>query len=132
METSVPDIYACGDVAEINNFVYGTWPSALTMGRIAGTNATGGDMVFPPMVLSTMFTSMNAKVFSAGNVDFCDPHLDILEHKSVQKGEFKKLFFLNNTLVAGILLGDTKKSTRIVKGIEKGYTEEEALKADIL
>ena len=132
METSAPDIYACGDVAEINNFVYGTWPSALTMGRIAGTNATGGDMVFPPMVLSTMFTSMNAKVFSAGNVDFCDPHLDILEHKSVEKGVFKKLFFLDNKLVAGILLGDTKKSTRIIKGIEKGYTEEEALQADIL
>ncbi len=72
------------------------------------------------------------EVTPAGNVDFCDPHLDILEHKSVEKGEFKKLFFLDNKLVAGILLGDTKKSTRIIKGIEKGYTEEEALQADIL
>lgn len=132
METSAEDIYACGDVAEINNFVYGTWPSALNMGRVAGTNAAGGDLKFPPMVLSTMFTSMNAKVFSAGNVDFCDPGLDILEHKSVKKGEYKKLFFRDDKLVAGILLGDTKRSTRIVKGIEDGYTEEEALKADIL
>lgn len=132
METSEEDIYACGDVAEINNFVYGTWPSALTMGRIAGTNASGGNLEFPPMVLSTMFTSMNAKVFSAGNVDFCDPDLDILEHKSIQKGEYKKLFFKDNRLVAGILLGDTKRSTRIIKGIEQGYSEEEALKADIL
>ncbi|HCW72410.1 MAG TPA: hypothetical protein DHM90_00005, partial [Clostridiaceae bacterium] len=83
METSEEDIYAAGDVAEINNFVYGTWPSALTMGRVAGTNAAGGDVKFPPMVLSTMFTSMNAKVFSAGSIDFCDPDLDILEHKSI-------------------------------------------------
>lgn len=132
METSEVDIYACGDVAEINNFVYGTWPSALTMGRVAGTNATGGDLAFPPMVLSTMFTSMNAKVFSAGNVDFCNPHLDILAHTRQEKGEYKKLFFLDHKLVAGILLGDTKKSTRIIKGIEKGYTEAEALEADIL
>ncbi len=132
METSEEDIYACGDVAEINNFVYGTWPSALTMGRIAGTNATGGDLIFPPMVLSTMFTSMNAKVFSAGNVDFCNPDLDILAHTSKEKGEYKKLFFQDHKLVAGILLGDTKKSTRIIKGIEKGYTEAEALEADIL
>lgn len=132
METSEEDIYACGDVAEINNFVYGTWPSALTMGRIAGTNASGGNLEFPPMVLSTMFTSMNAKVFSAGNVDFCDPDLDILEHKSIHRGEYKKLFFKDNRLVAGILLGDTKRSTRIIKGIEQGYSEEEALKADIL
>ncbi len=132
METSEEDIYACGDVAEINNFVYGTWPSALTMGRIAGTNATGGDLIFPPMVLSTMFTSMNAKVFSAGNVDFCNPNLDILAHSSKDSGEYKKLFFQDHKLVAGILLGDTKKSTRIVKGIEKGYTEAEALAADIL
>ncbi len=132
METSEEDIYACGDVAEINNFVYGTWPSALTMGRIAGTNATGGDLIFPNMVLSTMFTSMNAKIFSAGNVDFCNPTMDILAHTSKEKGEYKKLFFQDHKLVAGILLGDTKKSTRIIKGIEKGYSEAEALEADIL
>ena len=27
METSIKDIYACGDVAEINGVVYGNWPA---------------------------------------------------------------------------------------------------------
>ncbi|MBR0576242.1 NAD(P)/FAD-dependent oxidoreductase [Proteiniclasticum sp. BAD-10] len=132
METSAPDVYACGDVAEVGGFVYGTWPAALTMGRVAGANATGVDMEFPPLVLSTNFNALNAKVFSAGSIDFNDPSLEVLSFRARSKYLYKKLFFKDEKLVAGILLGDTSKSTRVMKGIEKGYSKAEALASDIL
>jgi len=48
MATSHPNIYACGDVAEAYDFVYGEsrltpiWPNAYIGGRIAGFNMAGG------------------------------------------------------------------------------------------
>ena len=132
METNLKDIYACGDVVEIDGFAYGTWPAALTMGRVAGTNAAGGEMEFPSMVLSTIFNGLNAKVFSAGSIDFADNSLDVYSYKCKDKGFYKKLFFKDDHLVAGILIGDTSKSTRIMKGIEKGYSKQETFTNDIL
>lgn len=47
METSLPDIYACGDCAEPEGYaVRGLWNEAQEMGRIAGINAAGGNAEF--------------------------------------------------------------------------------------
>lgn len=132
METNFKDIYACGDVAEVNGFVYGTWPAALSMGRIAGANAAGGSLEFPPMVLSTIFNGLNAKIFSAGSIDFADPGLDVFSYRSKSKGLYKKLFFKEDKLVACILMGDTSKSTRVMKAIERGDSKTEVFTLDIL
>ncbi len=63
METSVKDVYACGDCAEIYDFVLGEnrvlplWPTAYTGGRIAGFNMCGIEREY------TLATSMNAMHF---------------------------------------------------------------------
>ncbi len=132
MQTSSKDIYACGDVAEINGFIYGTWPAAMTMGRVAGSNASGESLEFQNLVLQTTFDSLNAKIFSAGNIDFEDSSLDFYSSGNKDKGISKKLFFKDNRLIAGILIGDTTKSTRVVKGIENGISKAEMLENDIL
>ncbi|MDZ5010330.1 MBL fold metallo-hydrolase, partial [Clostridium perfringens] len=41
MQTNIEDIYACGDVAELDGIYYGNWPAAIEMGKVAGANATG-------------------------------------------------------------------------------------------
>ena len=41
METNIKDIYACGDIAEFRGRVYGNWPAAVEMGKVAGMNAVG-------------------------------------------------------------------------------------------
>ncbi len=63
METSVKDVYACGDCAEIYDFLLGAnrvlplWPTAYTGGRIAGFNMVGEEREY------TLATSMNAMHF---------------------------------------------------------------------
>lgn len=63
METNLKDIYAAGDVAETKHLVTKkpTWiPLAQTankMGRVAGANVAGGNMIFPGVV-GTAFTKV--------------------------------------------------------------------------
>jgi len=53
MCTSVPDVYACGDVAETYDFIIGqnrllpNWPVARLGGRIAGYNMAGKRTKYP-------------------------------------------------------------------------------------
>lgn len=41
METSLPDIYACGDCAQYEGMNYAIWPQALEEGKVAGAQAAG-------------------------------------------------------------------------------------------
>lgn len=132
METNLPDIYACGDCAELNGIVYGNWPAAIEMGKVAGINAAGDNAEFQQFVSSVIFNSMNARVFSAGTINFEDKSLEQLSFKDESKNIYKKLFFKDNRLVGGILLGNIAASTKIMNGIKKAITKEEALSSNIL
>jgi NADPH-dependent 2,4-dienoyl-CoA reductase/sulfur reductase-like enzyme len=63
METSLADVFACGDCAETTHLVTGkkVWiplgPTANKMGYVAGTNLFGGTMRFPGIV-GTAFTKV--------------------------------------------------------------------------
>ena len=62
LRTSAPDVYAAGDCAEAKCFITKRpilsqlATTAIRMGKVAGTNAAGGDEVFPG-VLNTVVTS---------------------------------------------------------------------------
>lgn len=64
LETSLPDVYAAGDVAVQDGQWYGLWSVSMAQGKTAGTNAAGGDasynLTVPPYVLNTMGTSLAA------------------------------------------------------------------------
>lgn len=62
METSLPDVYAAGDVAVQDGLWFGLWSIALAQGKTAGCNAASGDASYkievPPYVLNTMGTTL--------------------------------------------------------------------------
>jgi flavorubredoxin/NADPH-dependent 2,4-dienoyl-CoA reductase/sulfur reductase-like enzyme/rubredoxin len=132
METSAPDIYACGDNAELNGRIYGTWPAASEMGKTAGSNAAGEEAVFHDFVNSVVFNAINSQIFSAGNINPKGGNVDILSSSNPEKKIYKKLFFKDKKLVGGILIGDTKRSVRLMKGIQTGKMMVDVLKEDIL
>lgn len=63
MRTSAPGVYACGDCAEVYDFVAGSprllplWPNAYSGGKAAGANMAGGKREF------SLATGMNAMHF---------------------------------------------------------------------
>jgi NAD(P)H-nitrite reductase large subunit len=114
MATSSPDVYACGDVAEAYDFVYGEnrltpiWPNAYTGGRIAGRNMAG---------LPTEYqggTSMNAlkyfgvNIVSAGMVVPPDDSYEVIVRKH---GDiYRKVMLQEGRIVGMVFAGDIEKS----------------------
>ncbi len=119
METNIHNIYACGDIAEYDGVYYGNWPAAIEMGKVAGANATGDKIKFEKFVSSTVFQAMNTQVFSAGTINFDDPTLEKIGYVDNVNNKYSKLFFQNNKLVGGILIGDITSSVKIIEGIQK-------------
>ncbi|EEH99512.1 hypothetical protein CSBG_03138 [Clostridium sp. 7_2_43FAA] len=118
MQTNVEDIYACGDVAELDGVYYGNWPAAIEMGKVAGANSTGDNIKFEKFVSSTVFAAMNTQIFSAGTINFDDPNLEKIGYVDNTNNKYSKLFFANNKLVGGILIGDISSSVKIINGIQ--------------
>lgn len=129
METSIKNIYACGDICEYNGRVYGNWPSSVEMGKIAGANSTDDEVHFNSFISSVIFSAMNSKLFSCGrfstglkNISFSDPSKEI----------YSKLFFDKNKIVGGILLGNTSKSGKIIMAIQNNKTLDDILQENFL
>ncbi len=127
MQTNINDIYACGDIAEYDGVYYGNWPAAIEMGKVAGANATGDKVKFEKFVSSTIFQAMNAQVFSAGTVNFDEPTLEKVGYIDEANNRYSKLFFQNNKLVGGILIGDVSTSVKIMEGIKNGENKSTVL-----
>ncbi|MCI1996378.1 MAG: FAD-dependent oxidoreductase [Clostridium luticellarii] len=125
METSAENIYACGDICEYNGRVYGNWPASEKMGKIAGANAAGDEVHFSDFVSSSIFTSMNTELFSCGTIS---PDLQTLSLRDPLKKEYQKLFFENNKLTGGILIGNTKKAGKIIQNIQASKTMQDIIK----
>jgi len=132
METNIQNIYACGDVAELNGRIYGNWVVSTEMGKIAGANAAGDDSVFQDIVCSTAFNAMDIQLFSTGELSSRDNNLVEYSIKNSTKNLYKKLFFIEDKIVGGILMGDTKKSVKLSELIQAKRSMSEVIKENIL
>lgn len=119
METSVEGVYACGDIAEINGRVYGNWPASIEMSKIAALNALGLSSQFKDFVPSTVYEGMGIKLFSCGDVNASYKNLEIKDNE----GTFlEKIFFKEDIIVGGYIIGDTSAAQNIVKAIRAKAT----------
>lgn len=132
METNEADIYACGDIAELDGRVYGNWPAAIDMGKTAGANAAGDEAHFEGFVSSIVFNAMNVELYSVGDVSPKGDDVKEVSLSDPNNNVYKKIFFKNNKAVGGILMNDTKRSVRLMKGIQAHKTIQELLKDEIL
>ena len=72
MQTSRPEVYAVGDVAETRDLLTGkpVWvplaPAANKMGFVAGTNIAGGEAVFPGIVRTSVTEAFGTVVAATG------------------------------------------------------------------
>ncbi|AFS78791.1 FAD-dependent pyridine nucleotide-disulfide oxidoreductase [Gottschalkia acidurici 9a] len=115
MSTNVNDIYAAGDVVEINGMVIGLWGISSEQGKIAGENMTGGNKEYSLTELATLLRIGSNSLFSTGNVKEYD---DICEEIDADKNAHYKLCVTNNKVTGGIILNDINKTPKIKKAIE--------------
>lgn len=119
MQTSLPDVYACGDCASIYDFVKGEvrplplWPNAYAGGRVAAFNMAGMNREY------TWGTSMNSmhffdvNIINAGlNVTAGDSEdLTIISKLNEEKNIYRK-FVLNREgrILGYILVGEVARA----------------------
>jgi NAD(P)H-nitrite reductase large subunit len=114
MTTSNPDVYACGDVAEAYDFVYGEnrltpiWPNAYLGGRIAGFNMAGIPTEYPGGTTMNSVKCFGASTVSAGIVTPPDDSYEIVSEKH---GDiYKKVVLKEGVIVGMVFAGDIEMS----------------------
>jgi len=109
MQTSDPDIYACGDVAEIEGKIGGIIPVALEQSKVAALNILGGSFSYKGTSHPLTLRVRGVKLASIGDVNATGGDCEERMVVDVNRGIYKKVVLKNGILIGAILLGDTSK-----------------------
>jgi len=113
MQTNVPGIYACGDVAEGYSFLEGKnqvlplWPLARLGGRVAGSNMAGDRVEYPGGVSMSAMRYFGVPIISVGTVGQAVPENgEILASSS--RNARREVVLVKDQVVGFTLLGDVE------------------------
>lgn len=121
LKTNIDNVWAAGDVAEIDGRTMGIWPASRAMGKVAATNMTGGQALYDDPKLFTKLDIGDIQVFSCGNVSEGDVYF-------YDDGDVHHRLFAKDGKVTGVILyHDTKAMTTYRKLVEEYADIEEAL-----
>lgn len=110
METTVKDLYACGDCAEYEGINYAIWPQAVEMGRAAGANAAGDCVSYHTVLAALTFNGMNTSLFAAGDVGKNpDKEYTVKHEEDADQSVYKTWYYADGKLTGAILIGDMKE-----------------------
>ncbi|HEY97971.1 MAG TPA: NAD(P)/FAD-dependent oxidoreductase [Dehalococcoidia bacterium] len=135
MQTSVADVYACGDVAEAFDFIYREnrltpiWPNAYAGGRTAGRNMAGIPDKYPGGTAMNAVKYFGVKIVSAGLVVPPDESYETL--REVHDHIYRKIILRDGKLAGMVFAGDIEKSG-IVYNLMKDGTDVSSFKEAII
>ena len=104
MQTSAPDVYAAGDCA-VYGMSYALWAEAAEMGKVAGTNAAGGEAAYQVVPRPLIFHGFETELFSIGDVGRQPA-------KNYEVGEMPgaRYYSVDGKVVGAILTGDISRA----------------------
>lgn len=124
METSEANVWAAGDVAELNGRTMGLWSAAMEMGKVAGDTMSGKEAHYDSPLLFTNLQIGAVKLFSAGS------HDGEMLYKEGTDGSFSKFFFdAEEKMIGAILYQDTKLTGKAKAWIKNRTPKKEVLDA---
>ncbi len=135
MMTSVPDVYACGDVAEAYDAIYGQnrvipiWPNAYMGGRVAGFNMAGVSAEYPGGTVMNSLNYFGIEVVSAGMVIPVDNSYEVLTSRSDHI--HRRLVLKNDRVVGMAFIGNVERSG-IVHNLMKEQVDVSRFKKELL
>ncbi|MEM2968079.1 MAG: FAD-dependent oxidoreductase [Candidatus Bathyarchaeia archaeon] len=117
MRTSVPDVYASGDVAEAYDFISGEnrllplWPLAQLEGRVAGYNMAGKKAEYPGGTAMSALKYFGIPIISIGLVNPKNAEgYEILTRHEPEKRLYKKIVLKDDVIVGILLLNDIERA----------------------
>lgn len=132
LRTSVPNVYAAGDVAQGRNRITGgvelvaNWIDACEQGRVAGLNMAGLDLAYPGSVPENVTTLFGLPVASIGAVR---PRGDVsavaeAPRAAARAGAYRRIIMNDGLPVGAVLAGDIGDvgvlRNRIVRAADTG------------
>lgn len=117
MATNVPNVYACGDVAEAYDFVLDInrltpiWPNAYVGGRTAGLNMAGQDAQYPGGTGMNSLKYFGLAIVSAGLViTDGQPENEVISVFKPETGVYKKVVLRDDVIMGFSFTNDIEKS----------------------
>jgi nitrite reductase (NADH) large subunit len=129
MQTSLPDIYAAGDLIEHRGRFYGIWPAAQEQGRVAGANMAGREVAYQGTVPSNTLKVVGIDLMAAGEID-AEGKMDAVVFKDEARGIYRKVVIKDNTIIGAILFGDIRGGQELQAAM-KAKKDVSAVKADM-
>ena len=135
MATTTPDIYACGDVAEAYDFIYGgnrvtpIWPNAYIGGRIAGLNMAGIPTDYQGGTAMNSLKYFGMDVVSAGMVNAPDDSYDVISEKH---GSTYHKVILKDGFLAGMVFAGNIEKSGIIFNLMKDMVNADSFKAALV
>jgi nitrite reductase (NADH) large subunit len=118
LKTSLPDIYAAGDLIEHRGRYYGLWSAAMDQGRVAGAAMAGQPARYEGTVPANILKVVGLDLLSAGEID-AEGQLEAVVSKNELQKTYRKLVIKDNVMIGAILLGDLRGSAEILAAIKK-------------
>lgn len=116
METSVPGIFAAGDVAEYTDiarlcpWVNAIWPEAVFQGRIAAANMAGRPANYKGSLGRNVIRIFGMDIMSGGLVNpDNDSGCVVISKKNIKNNTYKKFIFRDDILVGMVLVNDIEQ-----------------------
>ncbi len=124
METSVPGVYAAGDVAEHDGQVYGLWPIAAKQGETAAVNALGGSAELVSEVPATILKGVGIDLFSIGKVA-AEPGDEIVVDEDTDPAapSYRRLLISEGRASGAIVLGNHPELVAAVTKAVKDHAQ---------
>lgn len=121
LETSNPDIFACGECAEHNGLCYGPVAPLREQASVLAAAITGHQgPLYAGSLQQAQLKVVGIEVFSAGFFDDSSRQLEVVRYEDPSMGIYKKLTLKGNRLAGVILVGDTGDSHRYMEWLRQG------------
>lgn len=112
MRTSVPNIYAAGDVAEAKDFISGAkyihaiWPNAVEQGIVAGKNMTGQDVEYEGGIAMNSVDLFGLMSIAVGQTRVKkDTGFEVISLISPEHRYYRKIVLKDDVIVGSVCIG---------------------------
>ena len=137
METSIPDVFAAGDVCEARDSLVDAsrtiaiWPLAVRQGRIAGLNMAGDDMEYPGGFPMNSVEIHGLPTISVGVTDPKEKGYEIIKDYNPEEYTYRKIVLKNGHIAGFIFIGKISRAG-IFTGLLEDKVDVEKIKEDLL
>lgn len=119
MRTSLPGVYAVGDVAEYDGQLPGLWATALAQAETAAINVVGGNELYVPPVPVTMLKVVGVELTSIGSFEPTSPQDRLIVFRDEAEHRYRKLVISNGKIIGAILLGYPQDAPMVIAAVKK-------------